>query len=144
MLKYLMMLFRNTVVFGLLYLWLALDMTGAGRVVSFYIVGVCLLTLVVVFIPIKPEKALAAKLSGRIMRWIEVLLQWIVLAILVWFGHAALAIFWTILCLGCALIRINLIAAKKKAQKEWMDRDAAEIVAAFGAMNQQSPPANPA
>jgi hypothetical protein len=144
MLKTFFMLFRNAVMWVLMFAWLIKDITGAGRVLSAYVIGVALLVLLSLCFPVKPKDALQSKLAGKFWRSAEVVSQYFILIGLIWFAHYVIAVAWLVACLGLSLMRHRILDAKKKAQKEWMDRDAAEIMSAFAGMNQQSPPAQTA
>jgi hypothetical protein len=143
-LKTCFMLFRNVIMWALLFAWLIKGVAGAGHVLSAYVIGVALLVLLALCFPVKPEGALKASLAGKFWRGAEVVSQYFILIGLIWFTHYVIAVAWLVACLGLSLMRLRILEAKKKAQKEWMDRDAAAIMSAFAGMNQQSPPAQTA
>lgn len=133
MLKTLFMLFRNGVMYALMFAWLFKGIAGAGHVLSAYIVGVAVLVLLALCFPTKPEKALQAKLAGKFWRSVEVTFQYFILIGLIWFAHYAIAIAWLVACLGLSLMRHRILEAKKKVRTTQMDDQAGQLMAAFSA-----------
>lgn len=129
-LKPLMMLFRNAVMWAVLFAWLFKDITGAGRVFAFYVVMSAALTLIYAFMPMKPEKVLNITLLNTFWRWVELTSQWAMLGVVVWFGHIFVAIAWGVACSCLAIMRLRIQTEKKKA----LEAQAKEIVTAFTTM----------
>ena len=123
------MLFRNAVMWAVLFAWLFKASVGAGNIFAAYVVVVAVISAIAICVPMKPEKALHVTLLGRFWRWIEVISQWAMLAVMVWFGHFGVAIAWAIACVCLSIMRLHLKQQKRKA----MEKQAKDIIESFKA-----------
>lgn len=138
------MLFRNAVMWVLLLEWVLKDVVGCGRVLSAYVGITMLLVLICLFVPVKPESALKAKLLGPFWRRVELLSQFGLLLTMIWFGCFVIGLLWFVTCVCLCLIRLMTIAEKKKAKQEWTARDLEAVKASFSGVGQPFPGKAPA
>jgi hypothetical protein len=116
-LKTCFMLFRNAVMWVLMFAWIIKGISGAGHVLGMFVYGSAALAIALTMGSIKPGEAVAMKLSGPFWRCVEVLSQYLLLIAMVWFAHYAFAFAWMIACIGITLLRHRILEAKKAAMK---------------------------
>lgn len=135
-----MTLLRNFIVFGLLFAWLFEHVAGAGNLFGAYVSILAVVALIGVCVPPDSEKSLKHKFQGKFLRTLDVIAQWVALAVLVWFGHFVLSVEWALLCIAITVIRARGLEAQKNAELEAMLNDKDSPLAAFAARNKEKMP----
>lgn len=99
----------------LLGAWKLLEVEGAGNIVVF---GVWLMFIVATLAAFAPTKAFKNVPVSPVPGWVDAAFDWVVVGVLVWFGHLVLGTVYALHMAGVAVVRSKTLQSKEMHDDE--------------------------